>query len=458
MSGINTGETPELPECARLDLSLGDGGCKWLDEYIAFSKKWSPRGWGDLHAAAGLWVLSTIAARRIHLNLGGKRFTNLYFALVADTSSWGKSTTSKVAKQVIKEAGFKFLLTPDEMTPQAFIKNLSTKPVIMEDQQVTPLICNKIAYAGQRGWYYEEFGQKVQAMMKANGVMNDYRGLLRSFDDGDDEYTYDTISRGEESIHDPYLSLIGNTTPADLRPFAGAGQPLWRDGFWARFVFISPAIDATPSRARFPEGERVVPASLIKPLIEWNNRLGVPDVIKEPLSDNEEDNRVKLYKGEHSKNLCTMDREVVDAFYNYDDALAKLLENPNMDDLRGNYTRLPEKAMRVAILFASLENNNRITIKQWAKGQEICEAWRSNLHTIYTQLTGSVETTMERSQEEAILRVLAKKSPCTIREIVQSIRGLNTAQVTTLVKSMVSVGMIVEKREMHTCRYILPLS
>jgi hypothetical protein len=54
---------PDLPDSAWIDPDLGQDACKWLDEYIDFSREWSPRAYDGFHIACGLWLLSTIAAR-----------------------------------------------------------------------------------------------------------------------------------------------------------------------------------------------------------------------------------------------------------------------------------------------------------------------------------------------------------------------------------------------------------
>ena len=40
-------------------------GCQWLDNYVEFSMKFSPRSPESFHQVCGLWVLSTVAARRV---------------------------------------------------------------------------------------------------------------------------------------------------------------------------------------------------------------------------------------------------------------------------------------------------------------------------------------------------------------------------------------------------------
>ena len=52
-----------LPKHIILPLSLGSDACPWLDEYIDFSRYWSPRSYDGYHEAIGLFVLSTVASK-----------------------------------------------------------------------------------------------------------------------------------------------------------------------------------------------------------------------------------------------------------------------------------------------------------------------------------------------------------------------------------------------------------
>ena len=82
-----------------------------------------------------------------------------------------------------------------------------------EEQEQSKLIISK---AGQRGWFFDEFGSHLEAMVKPGGYMAKYRELFRTFYDPQDKYTYSTISRGDDNVERPYLSLLANLTPDDL--------------------------------------------------------------------------------------------------------------------------------------------------------------------------------------------------------------------------------------------------
>lgn len=456
---VNTEFVP-LPKEVEIAASIGATACPWLDAYIAFSKRWAPSAYEHYHEAVGLWVLSTVAARRVAFPQGKIRYTSLYIALLGRTSIWTKTTAAEVGASLLRDANLGFMLAPDEMTPQAFISYLSdcSIPKNWDDLSKTTQqnITEKIGFLAQKGWYYDEFGQKIAGIMKESGHMTEYRGLLRNFDDGKDQYEYKSVSRGTDLVERPYLALLANCTPADLQPYAGRGAPLWNDGFWARFAFVSPPEDADRNRGRFPEGERVFPYDLSAPLINWHNRLGSPVV--NVVNQADEDSLRPSFSVEvepKPPTVITFGAGVFDAFYAYREALLDIVSKTGLTDLDGNYTRLPEKAIRIAALFASLQGCNQIGMVHWARAQQIAERWRGDLHNLYRQLTSNVEQSKKKTREEAILALLAKRGESTKREIVQGVRGLSSADAAEVLPSMVDMGLLVEVKSARSATYSL---
>lgn len=444
---------PDLPEAARHDPKLAAIASPWLDAYIAFSRIWSPRAHDDFHESAGLWMLSTVAARRIAIDFGKRRYTSLYIAFASRTSVFAKSTTAEIAQSLLAEAGLSFMLAPDDATPQAFVRSM-TYQVSMEygdmDTNKQEERKRKVGFAAQKGWYFDEFGQKVSAMMRDGGFMADFRGLLRKFDDTPASYEYETIGRGNDVVHAPYLALLANLTPADLQPYAKKGSALWNDGFWARFAFVSPPQNAPRKNERFPQQRRVMPSSLVTPIIQWHNRLGIPHV--QMIDRGAKYEAVVTHP---DPQLCVMGKGVYDAYYRYNDALIDIVTQSGLTDLDGNYARLPEKALRVAMLLASLENGGKVEMRHWHRAQQVAECWRRNLHNLYDQIVGENEMPKIVAMEDKICRLIADKGPRTIREIVQSIMGLDSNQAKTLVKSMTEAGFLAQMKDGRTERYRL---
>lgn len=444
---------PELPAQVKHDPKLAALASPWLDAYIDYSRIWSPRAHDDFHESVGLWLLSTVAARRVATDFGKRRYTSLYIALAGRTSVFAKSTTAEIAQSLLKVAGLSFLLAPDDATPQAFVRSMThTLPAgwidLNKEQQDERKI--KLAFAAQRGWYFDEFGQKISAMMREGGFMADFRGLLRKFDDTPDTYEYDTISRGSDMVRSPYLALLANLTPADLQPYAKKGSALWNDGFWARFAFLTPPAAADRKNERFPRQNRVAPSSLVKPLADWHQRLGLPvvDIIDRAAGPEATVSAIEPH-------VLPMSNEVYDAYYAYNDALIDVVTHSHFTDLDGNYARLPEKALRVAMLLASLSGSKTIDLKHWHRAQQVAEVWRRNLHNLYDQVLGEGEMPKTIAIEDKIMGLIAEHGPRTIREMVQSVRGLDTMQARTIVKSMVETGFLALMKDGRSERYRL---
>ncbi len=107
----------------------------------------------------------------------------------------------------------------------------------------------------------------------------------------DDNYTKETRGFADEIITSPSLAVIADTTPADVRPYARAGGPLWTNGFFPRFAIVAPTKDEVPTPLFGQKGAaRVVydgnynpaaPYQLTKPLTEANQALGWRETIRD---------------------------------------------------------------------------------------------------------------------------------------------------------------------------------
>jgi hypothetical protein len=176
------------------------------------------------YEAVAMAILSTVAARRVVIDFGGPEYTNMFIALVGPTSWFKKSTTGKHFSGIIEAAGLDWLLGADITTPQKLLSNMAGKKLpenyeeLTEDEQEREK--KRLAMAGQVGWYYDEFGNHLDAMVKENGVMADFCGLLRLLDDGKKKHRYDTHRRGKEVIRNPALSLLAALTDDDIKPHA----------------------------------------------------------------------------------------------------------------------------------------------------------------------------------------------------------------------------------------------
>jgi hypothetical protein len=429
-----TNGMPTLPQSAYIAPDVGNGACPWLDEYIAYSQRWSTRGYETFHLATGLWVLSTVAARRVATHDPELSYTQLYLLMAAPSSLYAKSTTAKIGIDVLKKSYLGHLLLPDSMTPAAFIANMSrlsdtahanARDLIKNDVMLS------LQFAGQRGWYFDEFGGKLQSIMSEQSIHHEYKQIMLKLDAPDDKYENSTIARGREVIYNPYLSLLAVMTPADMTRYAGKGHAHWSDGFWARFLFASPPPDSVPTfDIDRPDGARVVPSTLTTPLTQWHKRLGMPEVKTEiqtvelakkaktkattkdyATQSVREVEQYSIDPTDHPRIVIVLSDEASAARKRYSKAL-DVIGMP-YEDLRANYLRLADVGTRIAALFASMAGSPTITLAHWALAQQCCETFRDGLHNTHQTTTGaSVETTA---------RVIEDKITSTIRKFADGI-------------------------------------
>jgi hypothetical protein len=392
------------------------------------------------------------------LLLGRARYTPLFIAIVADTSMSAKSEAAGVYLSVLRKAELEWMLGADSMTPQAMVGDMAIgKPpanydtLSEEDQAIER---RTLAYKGQRGWFYEEFGQHMDAMMqKSGGIMAEFKGLIRRMDDCYPDYTRLTVTHKNQKIESPYLSLLACMTIFDMKPHAGATSGLWRDGFLARFICITPD-EKSRSRARFPEGnmEASIPSSLTVPLRRWHQKLGDREVTITPVAS-EKKNDAAEYEVEYGafpEQECTLGPGVADAFYSYNSALLDMAEERQMEQLAGNYARLHMIALRIAMLCASLENDGRIEIRHWARGQEFAEKARKGLHAMCAALNENGYVQEQKRIEEDIIKYVSQASTWLTARLMQrrkfKSKDIDPKQFDFLLAGLVKSGDLAYKK------------
>lgn len=453
---------PELPEQARRSVGLLPKVSPWLRGYMEYSKQFSPEGFKDFHLGCGLWLLSTVAARRLRVPLSDPIITPLSIVMCARTSLFAKTTTARAARKVIKEAGLDLRLGDDETTPQRLLFDMAghvpTNYGEMEEEDKEE-IRYKLAMSGQLGWYYDEFGQLVDSL-KRQGPMAEFAGLLRKLDNCEETYRYSTKSGGQDKITNPYLALLASTTPADLASHASKNNRMWSDGFWARMLFCCPNPNDFIT-ATMKKGIVSPPAEIVQALKAWNQRLGIPlcSVSEKTNAKGEGTGHFTAEVEELPISDIDLQDGVEEAWACYREALRSLVASNSLQDLDGSYSRLPTLAMRIAALIASLENNNYLTLDIWSLAQEIAELFRANLHRLYEQIS----IPMEGNSTEDVLLDFLKTKPegTTARDIVQrgpaELRRLKTDGVRSMLMGLRKDGLVdVVKQGRKECWMLTP--
>lgn len=444
---------PLLPESLQLDEELANTACPWLNEYIAFSQRWSPRSYEGFHEVVGIWVLSTIAAGRVGYHFGNFKLSSLSAALVAPSGLFAKTTTAGIGKGLIRETGLESLLLPDEITPQKMLQMMSCR--LPEDylslsNQEKKQILTRNSLAGQRGMFVGEFGGHLGKMRNQTSYFADFRSILREIDDNPPTYQSSTISRGTDRVVRPYISLLGLITDGEFTQFGKKGSGLWKDGYFARVLFSCPPTYAQTSNQQFPKGERLYPATLTEPLKEWNERLA-----------NGITHHFDILSGmvePFDPVILGIDDDVHAAVYAYIDALTVMIQQKKFDELSRNYPRFADKALRLAALFASLCGSDSIQMKHWAGARMYMENMRFSLHELYNQVNTSDDNKSD-SACDRIIAILDNFTYRTLREI-QQYGPMKKADAEHAVEILIENGSIVRiprgKTEVYALAYSSP--
>lgn len=395
--------------------------CPSLYEIVKFLKEWSPESFEGYHIACAIAMLSMISAGRVKFELGGNQACNLYIVLVGTTGISAKSTALKLITAIIHECDLEFLLLPDQVTASKFItemviqvpENLEFEKAEIRQRKVEKVQRTQL-YKGQRGWIFDEFGGLLREMMQKSHHNAGFRETLKRLYDNNQNMKIGTQIRGVEEIHYPFLTLLGAMTPADLSPYAIKRSAIWQDGFLARIAFVVPS-EGFVKNAPFPDGPRIIPQVIVRHLQEWHYRLGEP-----VLSIFPEINVVPA-KGE----IITIPQDVREMFYEYRRDMKDKITQSKDSDLDGNFIRYPDTALKIAVLIASVNGKEALTVREWKFAKMIAEDWRNDLIRLYNQDLPAQrldDMALEKDEENRIFKILVNRGPLSSRELQQQTR------------------------------------
>jgi len=427
-----------------VNLSLGTPASDtWLDRYVEWAMPWAPQSPRSYHEAVGLWLLSTVVARRLKVNFGpGGAYPALYLALVGESSVYTKSTCATIGLTVLRQTHLGMLATTDTATPEAFLQGLTLRlPEDYGDLDPTQQadVDRRLAFAGQKGWFYEEYGGHLSAAVRPESNMHKFHGLLRQMWDCPPEVAYNTISRGANRVLSPYLALLANITPADLQPHVGLDSHLWQDGYLARFALVLP--DEGRKNARFPKGEPRVDDDIGEPLIQLHETLGSATVqATEPEGKNRKWG--VAWTRDLPEKAMAMPDDVTDAFYAYRDALHDQFDTI-ASAFHASYTRLPGMALRIATLLDGVALTDGLSMAAFARAVNVTEGWRRSLHKIPAIAHMAEKPTREAVLEDKICALLGRKGEVTPGFLYQHLRRqASVGELHKLCTGLVEAGVL----------------
>ncbi|MCL4300564.1 MAG: hypothetical protein KJ077_32810 [Anaerolineae bacterium] len=388
------------------DLSAG----KWLTEYVSYAKKCSPMSPEIFHEAAGLFLLSAAVARRVTLKTTvGNLYPNLFVLLVGPPGIIHKTGAINVADNLADKADL-LRLSALGTTESMSIELSFTKQYGGLDKDSDPKEYDR--------WYKERAlaGQRSLIIREASGLFEagrkDYlaqlRELLLQLYDCPPKLQFGlTVTRGRTTVENVYLSLLGDTTPAAMRPYFSRNAREWADGTFSRFNLLTLEtrppyhyyLNANGDDPTIPPGDLVerlsflhykflkMPAVTIMPLEADKDREAIRSRLDvEPLTETS----VKLGPG-----VVEAMRQHHKAIY---DACWDAYSGQRDEKLPGVYVRLHDTAMKIAILLATIDSLDSvkpdivITLGHCERAQFIAERWRRSLHRVNSLISKDLAT------------------------------------------------------------------
>lgn len=408
---------PALPPEAELTMEqrkTAKEGRKWLDECVRWAMASCPLAPEIFHEAMALWLLSTVATRRMKLSIGGEDiYPNLYVMIIAKTTLFHKSTALFHFRKLIKAARLEPLLLPIDVTPEALFDELAgVKPINFEalpqDEQHNWLLGR--AVAAQRSIIKDEASSILSSLKKDyNAGLSEL--LLQGYDGDTGTLRKLLKSKGLIIVKDMCLSFLGATTPVMYSKYIGNEET--ENGFIARFAIITP--EGVPEH-RFAEDNVQIPNTLLEPIrrmfsnvLPWHNGqkpsapLTLGDVVSPPVTGVQIEIQALNKLNQYRKAL------------GYD----MLIKNEVDETKAANYARLGTMAFKIAMLLAAIESEAApiiIQAKHAYAAQAICERWRESLHRLDRDIARSGNTI-----EDKVLNYLKSAGAIgvTMRELIR---------------------------------------
>lgn len=425
-------EVPPLPRAARLKEGLTLEAAGWLGQYTDYAKKVSPRTPELFHVANGLWLVSLAVARRLVLRLAHKDlYPNLAILEVAQTTLYAKTTGMNIPRYLATLV-MRYLLLPGAMTPEETYNELGgQQPVQVEDVETWQ---RGRAYAGQRGVCLDE------ASSLFTGLRKDYNigmsELLCRLYDCTEYDARQTRGLGRVVVNNAYWSFLGATTPWHLKQ--ADVDALWHTGLWPRFLLLTPP--GPPEWKRIERERMDVPSGMLERVVKLLER-DLPE---------------SKYGNPAAPVGMALGEGVFYAFERYCEAtMHTLIVPPSTVDTRlyGVYGRLPEQALKVAMLLAALKWNGNgvpiIELQHWAWGQRFAEQCRESAH----RLTQLMDIPAGDNDDERILARLCECYPewMSARGIYKPMK-MRSSVAKAILGDLVEAGLV-EERQPSTKRW-----
>jgi len=414
----------------------------WLQDYMAWATKRCQMTPRVFLQSGGLYAVSLAIARRAVLRLDFDAiYPHLYILWVAPTSYFRKSTGLKAVSQLVRET-IPHLLLAAQSTPEMLLFKLAGHQTPNYDS--LPPYQKSIEdqgrkFAGQRGIISDEV---TKLLFSSKKYMEGQAEAFMELYDAGESMERELRSEGKLIVWEPAVSILGATTPARMARTVGDGD--WEDGNLARMALLTPTEKEVSRRlTSVADANFNPPASLKKRL------RAIYDALPEPpgiglMADDSKPPQLEAVS-------LMVAPGVMDAFNAYADALHAMTAPSNSLDerLKGNYSRLPVLAVKIAIdlvimdwVDAGCPGAPTISLPHWWQAQLLTEEYRSSAHRLMAALSKSEDIQIE----EKVLNYISyynDRQP-TEREIHHGTRIRYRRDVQSALAALIDAGMVVE--------------
>lgn len=197
----------------------------WLESYLKYTENSeSPISY---HTWCGLSVIAGALQRRVYLRWGLGRviYPNLYIVLIGPSGRTRKGVAIGIAKEFLKNVPG-ITVTPESSSGrQAMIQAMKRASTNFQDP-----VDGKIKFHCA----VTAFSEELSVFLGQGDIA--YLSNLTDWYDSKDDWEYETISRGKDSLQGLCLNLMGGTAPdwiQSMIPHEALGG-----GFTSRIIFI----------------------------------------------------------------------------------------------------------------------------------------------------------------------------------------------------------------------------
>jgi len=197
----------------------------WLDAYLEYTENSeSPLSY---HTWCGLSVIAGALQRRVYLKwgLGQVIYPNIYVVLIGPSGRTRKGVSIGIAKDLLKQVPGVTVTPESSSGRQAMI--LAMKRASVNFQDPTD---GKVKYHCA----VTAFSEELSVFLGQGDIA--YLSNLTDWYDSKDDWEYETVGRGKDTLHGLCLNLVGGTAPdwiQSMIPHEAVGG-----GFTSRIIFI----------------------------------------------------------------------------------------------------------------------------------------------------------------------------------------------------------------------------